>query len=109
MELLLFTMSIFVYFYICYFFARLYFSRKRFKKEVSKNKLAKIITEYVFFLTFISLEIPFAFFFPAWISNKLIVTQNNPINTILLIFFGAIVLVISLSLGYRRAKKLRAV
>lgn len=105
MNLLLFIIGIFVYCYVCYFFARIYFSYKTLGKIKSRNKLLRLIGEYAFFFVFIFIEIPFAFFFPVWVNDKLIVIKSDSFTTMLFIIFGAIVLVISLSLGYRRSKK----
>ncbi|MEP2651401.1 MAG: hypothetical protein ABJH06_05330 [Paraglaciecola sp.] len=51
----------------------------------------KIVLEYVAAIFFIVLYIPYSFFFPAWLSEYLVVWERTSDNTAIMIIFGVVV------------------
>ena len=60
---------------------------------------------YFFFAAFISVVIPFAFFFPLWLNTFLPVLQSTQTNSALLILFGGFALSVTVWLNYKKSKQ----
>ena len=87
----IFTVLIIIYIFVSYLAIHFYFHLQ--SRLISiKNVPIKTLYIYVLFFLFILVEIPFVFFFPAWLSEKLEVFERTPETTMFLVLFGAIVL-----------------
>ena len=51
----------------------------------------KIVLEYISAIVFIVLYIPYSFFFPAWLSEYLVVWERTSDITAIMIIFGVVV------------------
>lgn len=94
-----FIIAILVYVILCLIGVRVYFFLMSKNKIKLKNSVTQIICSYILFGTFVITVIPFAVFFPAWISEKLMVIERTSASTITLILFGCFVLALSLWKG----------
>jgi len=99
-----FVALIFLYILISIGAFRLYFHLQSLNQKRKSDFLIKTINSYLLFACFICLEIPFAIFFPAWLSEKLQVVARTSDTTMFSLIFGCIVLAISIWKG-RISKK----
>jgi len=104
MIILGFIVAILVYVIACIIGVRAYFSLMSKSKIKLKNSLTQIISSYILFGVFVITVIPFAIFFPAWLSEKLMIIERTSTSTIILILFGCFVLALSIWKGrnYRK-------
>ena len=99
-----FIVLIFLYILICIGAVRLYFNLQSLNQKSRRNSLYKNINSYLLFACFVCLEIPFAIFFPAWLSEKLQVVERTSDTTMYFLLFGCLVLAVATWKG-RIAKK----
>ena len=96
--MILFVSLILIYTIVCIFGVRLYFYCHSTIKEVRKG-VSSILLSYLLFFIFVLIEIPFAIFFPAWLSAKLTIFEHSPNSTMFLLLFGVTVLALSIWKG----------
>lgn len=102
--MLILVALIILYILICIGAFRLYFYLQYLNQQKRSDSLMKNINSYLLFACFICLEIPFAIFFPAWLSEKLHVFERTPNTTMYFLIFGCVVLATAIWKG-RIAKK----
>jgi hypothetical protein len=84
-----------MYIALCILGFKLYFFLQQ-KNLHTRDKLKKGIVSYALFILFICIEIPFAIFFPAWLSTRLNVLDKSSESTLYLLILGVIVLSLSI-------------
>jgi len=105
MYLISFVLLNLMYIFGCYLCARTYFYFMDFLRQSPKNVFIRNLMIYGLFIVFVIIEIPFAIFFPAWISEKMAIFERTSFTTGGLILFGFFVLVISALLGRKNSKR----
>lgn len=88
-----------VYVFLCISGFKLYFHLQIKNTNQTQNKLKKVIITYGLFACFILLEIPFAIFFPTWLSEKLDIVELTSETRIYFLLFGCLVLAFSIWSG----------
>ncbi|MDN7134968.1 hypothetical protein J6J28_04405 [Pseudidiomarina sp. 1ASP75-5] len=86
------------YMLVCIAAVRAYFYCQN-KLKSYKDSLPLTLLSYMFFFVFILIEIPFAIFFPAWLSERFSVIERTSNNTMLLLLFGVFTLAFSIWQG----------
>ena len=94
MKFLIFTVGIVLYVASCLYIAKL-------NVVVRRKILGKLVFEYVAWLLFIIIYIPYSIFFPAWFSESLALWQRTPNTTAVMILFGVTVMVFGVYKGGR--------
>lgn len=79
---------------IIYFVSCLYIAKAN--VAVRSKIKGKIALEYIAWLVFIILYIPYSLFFPAWLSEYLVVWERTPNLTAAMIILGAVVSAIAM-------------
>ena len=96
---LAFIIIILTYVFLCVKGVDSYFYLQSKNMSQTHNKLKKNIVTYLLFVLFVLLEIPFAIFFPVWLSEKLMVVEGNSEMRIIFLLFGCLVLGFSIWKG----------
>ena len=79
-----------VYWFVCILGFKLYVQVANCIGQQIRTRAIRTMLLYIWFLGFVFCEVPFAFFFPAWLSESLEVFSPQPLTTGLLIMFGAV-------------------
>jgi len=87
--IIFFTFGIIIYYFSCVYIAKA-------NVAIRKNIRGKIFLEYIAWIIFIVLYLPYSFFFPAWLSEYLAVWERTPNSTTFMLFFGMVVSVIGM-------------
>ncbi len=95
--MIIFLILMLVYIALCIGGFKGYFYLQNINDRQKSNRFLKVCYSYVLFAIFICLEIPFALFFPAWLSEKLIEGASE--STIYFLLFGCFVLGMSIWKG----------
>jgi len=99
----IFLIPVYVFFCISGFKIYFYLQNKNMKQ--TQNKLKRGIATYGLFACFILLEIPFAIFFPTWLSEKLNIVERTSETTMYFLLFGCLVLAFSIWNGRKSRPK----
>jgi hypothetical protein len=92
--ILIFAFGLIIYFFSCIYIAKV--------NVAVRNKIkGKVALEYIAWLVFIILYIPYSFFFPAWLSEYLMVWERTPNLTATMLGLGMVVSVLAMFKGGR--------
>lgn len=94
MEILIFTVGMILYVASCIYLAK-------FNTRVRRKVNGTLLLEYIAWLLFIIVYIPYSFYFPAWLSESLAPWQRTSNTTTMMLFFGMAVSVFGLYKGGR--------
>lgn len=92
MKYLVFIVGIILYIVTCIFIAK-------FNARVRIKLKGNIFFEYIAWILFIFIYIPYSFFFPAWLSESMELWQRTPDATMIMILFGAAISAIGIYKG----------
>ncbi len=81
MGILIFTAGMVLYIASCIYLAKL---NARVRRKIN----GKLLFEYIAWLLFIVVYIPYSFYFPAWLSENMELWQRTPNTTIMMLFIG---------------------
>lgn len=97
----IFLALVIVAFYImaCIWGFKWYFYVQNLVKVSKFRVFLKNICNFMLFIIFICIEVPFAIFFPAWVNAKLMIIDENAGTTSSMLLFGCFVLIISVWKG----------
>lgn len=101
MNVVIFGLAIVVYILICYWGVRIYFSSVAKAHKGIDSPITRNLVIYALFFAFIAIELPVAIFFPAWLSEKLMVFKRTSEITAILLAFGSCVLIGAVWKGWR--------
>lgn len=103
--MIIFLILILAYITLCIAGFRGYFYLQEINQSYKANKVLKVFYSYVLFAVFICIEIPFALFFPAWLSAELMIWDEVAESTVYFLIFGCLVLGISIWKGKKYRPK----
>lgn len=98
MNIFLFILAMPIYFYMCYLGMRTYF----FVAIYTHQNFPKVVVHlalFVWLIIFALFLLP-VLFFPAWLSEKLVIFERSSTITSILILLGGVVLVMTLWRGW---------
>lgn len=92
MKVLIFVLCMIFYITSCIFIAKA-------NVLVRRKVLGNLAAEYVLWIVFIVIYIPYSFFFPAWLSEVLEIWRRTENTTILMLSIGMVVSILGLYKG----------
>ena len=95
----IFLFLILIYIILCVSGVKVYFHLQNRNKTKVQSTFKEHSFSYLLFVLFIFLEIPFAIFFPAWLSEKLAVVERTSESTMYFLLLGCLVLAFSIWKG----------